>query len=793
MMKTWTLLLLPVAAALEQLRWGTYHSGLYFGIRSRTFPEHVSAGLLWTSSNEDVSQIHHECTERDRFETYGWTKHDGKHFGQQSIRDRINRMQLDTTFLKPPLDQNQYSTTSWASRIAVNPLYQEKGLAESNSLFFYFDLGCQDDAPEHSCRNDILKQLQWRIDEPEDCIEPMADGISCLEMQIHASHPTIEIYNFQTRIQAHFRGREASLLYWGDANVNVVNVKEKTLQYAQRTSVNRQDLEIELPNEVDDDATNVIVQLKYDPRRVTDVVLHVVFAEADEEYVTPVVVYDEVISSLEKSFSSQFDKVFPLSKTQLNGKSLSLELIDTAKAAFSSLIGGIGIYLEDHDQIQETSPLPLYSAVPSRSFFPRGFLWDEGFHQLGILSFDAEITMDVIDHWFGTMDTNGYIAREQIRGQLAQKRVPHEFLVQHASHANPPTLLLTIEKLIEHQGDSLAFKKWLKTLMPKLQTWFEWFQSTQEGTIPNTFRWRGRHEDGRLMPNTLASGFDDYPRASTPSDDERHGSDVLSRIADILQVPSEKFKSLRTTYSTTLDQLHWHNNLYLDFGLHSADGTFENMVVIRCAGQNGEGIDATIPVQQLQRGNPDAACPSSHPRFLYPLGDGAGGLLKKQVFKPNTIRKQFVEHVGYVSFLPLFLKLVPVDSDKLPILLSHIQEHLLSPYGLRSLSPSDVYYNRPNAPGDAPYWRGAIWINMNYLALDSFQYYASHASSEQVRKAYRSTYNTLRQTIVKTISDEYKSTGYFHEQYNDDTGKGQRCHPFTGWTALIVNILAESF
>ncbi|CAN0472532.1 unnamed protein product, partial [Ectocarpus sp. 8 AP-2014] len=49
---------------------------------------------------------------------------------------------------------------------------------------------------------------------------------------------------------------------------------------------------------------------------------------------------------------------------------------------------------------------------------------------------------------------------------------------------------------------------------------------------------------------------------------------------------------------------------------------------------------------------------------------------------------------------------------------------LWSPHGLRSLSASDPFYQVENNPGDEPYWRGHIWVNVNYLALAALTHYS---------------------------------------------------------------------
>jgi mannosyl-oligosaccharide glucosidase len=130
---------------------------------------------------------------------------------------------------------------------------------------------------------------------------------------------------------------------------------------------------------------------------------------------------------------------------------------------------------------------------------------------------------------------------------------------------------------------------------------------------------------------------------------------------------------------------------------------------------------------------------------------------------------------------PLALKLIPAEAPELSHVLDILAspEHMWSPYGLRSLAISSPIYDARNTEHDPPYWRGAVWVNMNYLILDALRTkYAGHPRALDIARA-------LRDNLISTIGGQYDARGFVFENYDDKTGQGQGCFPFTGWSALI--------
>jgi mannosyl-oligosaccharide glucosidase len=109
------------------------------------------------------------------------------------------------------------------------------------------------------------------------------------------------------------------------------------------------------------------------------------------------------------------------------------------------------------------------------------------------------------------------------------------------------------------------------------------------------------------------------------------------------------------------------------------------------------------------------------------------------------------------------------------------------------MATTDTFYMQPNAEGDNPYWRGPIWVNANYLALSALHYYGSGPGTGPHQDHALRLYRELRRNIMATVVGGFQSTGFFWEQYDDSTGEGMRNRPFSGWTALILNIMSEKY
>jgi mannosyl-oligosaccharide glucosidase len=445
-----------------------------------------------------------------------------------------------------------------------------------------------------------------------------------------------------------------------------------------------------------------------------------------------------------------------------------------SQSLFSNLAGGIGYFYGNskvdntrQDEYREDVPefwklrekahargpveivgsKELFTTVPSRAFFPRGFLWDEGFHLLIIMDWDIDLAMEIIKSWLALMDDSGWIAREQILGPEARSKVPKEFQTQYPHYANPPTMFMAFDAFLDILDGKTAYEgadsKYLQDnttamalvedIYPKLKKHYNWFRYSQKGNITNTevpeslregYRWRGR-----TPQHTLTSGLDDYPRAQPPHPSELH-VDAISWVG-MMAMTLHKTASYIGGVDAARDVITFATNFnYIRGALESIHWSDEAQAY----------CDITV----------------------------SSGV------------RQFVCHKGYVSLMPFLAGTEHPTSAHLPAILNLISDpkHLWTPHGIRSLSLQDEFHGK-----DENYWRGPIWLNMNYLVL--IRLYALADYSPRARKMYIS----LRENIVNTVYNSWQDTGFAWEQYNEETGAGQRTQGFTGWTALVVKIM----
>lgn len=602
---------------------------------------------------------------------YGWTAYDARNGGMQIVNDTGNKLDLITHFVKAP---DQERGGGWGLRV--------KGIPRANA--------------HHEQKTIVIFYLG--SDNSDSTIECAGGNkIDQFNSDVVCDGTVIGLRDFKLQIP-HHRADSDSLQR---TSVTTLTVPADTVWQAKSIFINQlkgSDSHEGMVADNSGEGNLHFVQKSFQGEFEFDVLFS---SDPISKAMTSSSLTEGIQHAL-STFSKRFQSVYPLQAPFQDEQHIKF-----SQSLLSNLMGGIGYFYgtsrvdassaseyaetgqnfweepsaaQSHALVQEQGPHQLFSAVPSRPFFPRGFLWDEGFHLQVILDWDMDLALEILSSWFDLMDENGWIAREQILGPEARSKVPSEFQTQYPHYANPPTLFLVVQAFVarlsgalpspgassRYLSDPAAGKAYIQTIYTKLKKHYGWFCRTQAGTLTHYqlpdaefsqgYRWRGR-----TPQHILTSGLDDYPRAQPPHPEEMH-VDALCWVGSM----AVALRKLSAFLGKEEDQ-----NIF---------AKYESDVI-----RSMDGIHWSEPDQ--------AYCDTT-------IVDG------------NRVEK--VCHKGYISLFPFLVGLMGPDHSHLEAVLDLIwdPEELWSPYGLRSLSLKDKYYGTGEN-----YWRSPVWININYMVL----------------------------------------------------------------------------
>jgi alpha,alpha-trehalase len=154
----------------------------------------------------------------------------------------------------------------------------------------------------------------------------------------------------------------------------------------------------------------------------------------------------------------------------------------------------------------------------------------------------------------------------------------------------------------------------------------------------------------------------------------------------------------------------------------------------------------------------------------------------------HAVTHQWCRRVSYSNFVPLWAGMVPPERATAMIRRYLWNDaHLLTPFGLRSLSRQDPEYNNSNVIIPYSNWQGPVWPIANYFYFVALMTYG-------FRDEARELIRRLTQIYLKDI----EFCGSLHENYDAETGLPlapsalQSKHGleggFLGWNLLLQDM-----
>ncbi|KAL8964501.1 MAG: hypothetical protein Q9183_004406, partial [Haloplaca sp. 2 TL-2023] len=381
-------------AADKSLLWGPYRPNVYVGLRPQ-IPNSASIGLMWSTADgtgEIDKTLRHTCEQDEGMAGYGWNDYDVRKGGTHVVNDTRNKLDVISYFIR---DTDSTHPDQWILRVVAQP--RPDALNSQHSTIFVY-LGIE--APESSaeCERD------HGTGAPKNDIRCRGKVAGLGDLDIQLSEDTVSSQPPLTHVTSMMVPVET-----------VWQTKRILMEQLQNDASPRAQIH-DSPGEGNLHFIQKIFHgsCQFDIR----------FSPGKKSTKPKAAALTQKITDTQAAFVSRFASTFsPRSPFQ------DQKFATFSKYLVSNLMGGVGFFhgnakvesttplpygdtikAGDPTNVQDKGPLQLLSAVPSRPFFPRGFLWDEGYHLQVMIHWDIDFAVTIVQSWFDLMDDDGWIA-----------------------------------------------------------------------------------------------------------------------------------------------------------------------------------------------------------------------------------------------------------------------------------------------------------------------------------------------------------------------------------------------
>ena len=413
-----------------------------------------------------------------------------------------------------------------------------------------------------------------------------------------------------------------------------------------------------------------------------------------------------------------------------------------------------------------------FATKPSPRLYPHQWSWDSAFIAIGYAHYDQQKAQQELRSLFRGQWSNGMLPHIVFNPDVRDYSPGPEFWridrskyapdkIQTSGLIQPPVHASAIWHIYQHAQDQAAARDFLKEMFPKLAAWHAYMYRERnpdmDGLVSIIHPWESGQDNSPIWDRAMArialvpEMVPEYKRVDTAlvASEERPSEGDYDHYAYLVRLFWEN---------------HYNETKILELSPFQLQDVLFNTILIQ-ANHDLANIGRAIGEEI---GQVEEWAEQTARTMNAKLWDEEHGIY----FDYDLVAGQSIHAHVAAGFSPIYAG-VP-SSEQAEKILETLNSGGFCPINEECWAvPS---YDREQ-PGYAPnrFWRGPVWINVNWILYNGLRRYGYNLFAERVKQA-----------II-----ELPRIGGFYEHFNPDNGQGHGAENFSWTAALLLDVLLE--